>query len=331
MCKKCGRAHLPPTGKKCTRDNEMAEAASNGEVITMLTQLKEQFDTMQVQMDSMRAERNDTQMEIQQRPVDSDSSEPEEQEIMQDDESEQITPETLRSDVRAMERAARRIARFNDDDSDGSEEATTSRRRSSGKKSGSLLVAAAKVKKAIDWPHMHVSRLVAGERVGVVYKELRIEEFVYGFLEMLDAPKAKWDRKVMMGILKMLMQDAMDFSWANARGFYGLLGVDVEGGSKKWDDMEMVRDMRMMHSRAVFPPKAESKEGKKAFGGKNNQQNLRCCALYQKKACEQGRDHPPFSHACSYCAKTTGIAYRHPEEDCFRKSIDEAKNSKKRE
>ena len=54
MCKKCGRAHLPPTGKKCTRDNEMAEAASNGEVITMLTQLKEQFDTMQVQMDSMR-------------------------------------------------------------------------------------------------------------------------------------------------------------------------------------------------------------------------------------------------------------------------------------
>ena len=150
-------------------------------------------------------------MEIQQRPVDSDSSESEEQEIMQDDESEQITPETLRSDVRAMERAARRIARFNDDDSDDSEEATTSRRRSSGKKSGSLLVAAAKVKKAIDWPHMHVSRLVAGERVGVVYKELRIEEFVYGFLEMLDAPKAKWDRKVMMGILKMLMQGRHGF------------------------------------------------------------------------------------------------------------------------
>ena len=325
LCKKCSKTHMPPTGKKCTQEKELPESTTNDEVLGLLAQLKQQFDGMQLQMESMQAERNDTQAETQQ-SVEDESSE-------QGEESAATggMKLILRSDVRAMERAARRIARFKDDDSDDSEEATTTRPSSKGKKSGSLLVAADKVKKVIDWPHMHVSRLVNGQRVGVTYKELRIEEFVYGFLEMLDAPDAKWDRRVMLQILKMLMQDAMDFSWANARGFYGLLGVDVESGTKSWNDTDTVRDMRMIHSRAVFPAKIENKDTKKAVNGRNNNQNLKCCALYQKKACEQGRDHPPFSHACSYCARTTGVSYRHPEEDCFRKSIDEAKNLKKRE
>ena len=129
-----------------------------------------------------------------------------------------------------MQLAAQRIAQLGIDDDDPDERYTITKTKSNGKKSGSLRVAADVVQEAIDWPHLYITRVMDGARVGVPYKELRIQEFVYGFLEMLDNPKGKWDKEVMLNILKMLMQDAMDFPWGNARAFYELLGVDVENG-----------------------------------------------------------------------------------------------------
>ena len=178
---------------------------------------------------------------------------------------------------------------------------------------------------------MHVQRVVAGQRTAISYKELKVEEFVLGFLIMLDSPRGKWDKEVMLEILKMLLQDTVDFDWENARNFYQMVGLDVEAGVRRWTDMEAIRQQRIIHSRTVYPEKKESKESKKGNGGKNTARDLRCCALYQKRACEQNRDHQPFTHACSYCAKATGMAYRHPEEDCFRKTLEESKNSAKRE
>ena len=129
----------------------------------------------------------------------------------------------------------------------------------------------------------------------------------------------------------MLMQDTVDFAWENALNFYQMIGLDVEAGVRSWEDTEVIRDLRLVHSRTVYPEKKEAKDNKRPNSGKTTSQNLRCCALYQKRACEQNRDHPPFSHACSYCAKSTGVACCHPKEDCFCKSLDETKNSKKRE
>ena len=243
-----------------------------------------------------------------------------------------VTPAELRDDIRAMERAAKRIAQFREWDEEETDGTGTLNTRTNTKKSGSLMVAADKVKDTIDWPHMHIQRVSGGKRVGVQYKELTIAEFVFGFLEMLDAPKAKWDREVMLGILMFIMRDAIDFSWENARGFYQMVGIDVECGMRSWDDTDGIQSQRLLHSRTVLPEKKETKEVKKeANNNRTSSQNLRCCALYQKKACEQNRDHAPFSHACSYCARATGVAYRHPEDDCFRKTIDDSKNSKPRE
>ena len=136
-CKKCGKSHVPPTGKRCTQEREIPDSANNDEVLGLLSQLKQQFDTMQVQMQTLQAERTVAQTDDQQ-AIDSDNSEQEEG-ATADGETDLITPETLRDDVRAMERAARRIARFKEDDSDDSEEATTTRTRSKGKKSGSYI------------------------------------------------------------------------------------------------------------------------------------------------------------------------------------------------
>ena len=105
----------------------------------------------------------------------------------------------------------------------------------------------------------------------------------------------------------------------------------MEAGARRWTDTDAIRDLRLLHSRIPYPAKKETKESKKATPAKTGTQNLQCCAPYQKKACEQNRDHHPFTHACSYCARATGMAYRHPEDDCFRKTLEESKNLQKRE
>ena len=62
------------------------------------------------------------------------------------------------------------------------------RQRDRGRKSGSTLVASDLVRDRIDWPHMHVKRVIGGRRKNVEYTDLRIEEFVHGFLVMLASP-----------------------------------------------------------------------------------------------------------------------------------------------
>ena len=88
-----------------------------------------------------------------------------------------------------MAEAANRIAQLGIDNATKQDEsATTYRRRNAGKKSGSLMLAADEAKKTIDWPHLHVRRMVAGRKKSVPYAELMVEEFVCGFLGMIEAP-----------------------------------------------------------------------------------------------------------------------------------------------
>ena len=353
LCKTCGVVHAPPTGKKCRwqepepaeedSDNASgseigAEGGESSDLMQLMLQMKQQMDSrdqrMQQQMESIeqRMQRVETGGDSEsvgehQRQPQADSEEPS---IEQNTSMDVITPATLRSDVRAMQRAAQRIAQLGTDDLDDDDYAYGNR-RNNGKKSGSLMSAANNIKTRIDWPQMYVSRISAGTRVAINYKELKVEEFVLGYLTMLDAHKEQWDKELMLDILKMLLQDTVDFAWENALNFYQMIGLDVEAGVRKWEDIEVIRQLRLVHSRTVYPEKKENKEAKKPGNQKTTTQNLRCCALYQRRACEQNRDHPPFSHACSYCAKSTGMAYRHPEEDCFRKTLDDSKNSKKGE
>ena len=103
------------------------------------------------------------------------------------------TPQTIRNDARIMRQAMARLARLHMEDSDEEEPATVRTSCSRGKKSGYLLTAAETMEKSIDWPHLYVRRAVAGRRKPVTYGDLRIEEFVFGFLSMIDSPRCKWD------------------------------------------------------------------------------------------------------------------------------------------
>ena len=165
---------------------------------------------------------------------------------------------------------------------------------------------------------------------GIAYVDLKVEEFVAGFLGMIESPKCKWDYRRMTAILHMIMQDTIIFSWASALGFYEHLGIAVEKGELLWKDREAIRDQRLNYPRSSGPDKKEGKEGI-ANNNKPKPQLSRCCAPFQTKNCQQNRDHPPFMHACAYRFKTVTGVYRHAEADCARKTTDETKNGQRRE
>ena len=225
------------------------------------------------------------------------------------------TPGSLRLNIQLMALAAGRIAQLRGDDREDEDELVLPRTKAQGKKSGSLLVATDNVKHTIDWPHMHVRRIVNGRRKNLNYSELRVEEFVFGFLTMLENPISKMDSSIMIPLLRMLMQDAMDYSWANALNFYDTLGVKVEHGALQWHDTELIREYIMTYSRAVFPEKKEEKKE----GGKTQPRQAppgtRLCAAFQKHTCELNRDHATFTHACAYCWRTCNLLGKHPEND----------------
>ena len=248
---------------------------------------------------------------------------------------EPASPETLRRDRAIMQQASRRLARLRLEDWE--EDARMPGTRLAGKKSGSVMTAADVVMKRIDWAHFYIKRVASGTRKGITFKELKVEEFVFGFLCMLEAPHANFDFRYMICMLRHIMQDTIDFSWENARGFYQMVGVDVEQGAMKWTDVEVVKEMRMTYARTVFPPNREIKES--VSQPKETQRpalqtaavGMKCCAMFQKKECENPRDHQPYTHACAYCHRVKAALCRHPEDDCFRKTNDQAKNGRPRE
>ena len=331
-CRKCGIAHNPPTGKHCRQHRADEEPADEPEpdVMTLLLEMRARMDRME---DNMATSNDRDDRQLVQPDDDSEENVPvvPQVDLLDIPEEAEATPTSLRKDISLMAEAANRIAQLNVDDyDDDDDERYFNRRRRNGKKSGSQMMASDSVQKTIDWPHLHVRRLVAGKRKSVAYADLRSEEFVVGFLAMIGSARCKWNYRTMTGILEMIMQDTIDFSWANARSFYEMLGLAVEDGDLTWDDKETIRDARLTYSRTVFPDKKEATETPAATP-KAKPALTKCCALFQRGGCTHNRDHPPFLHACAYCYKTVAGTYRHMESECARKNTDEAKNGQRRE
>ena len=241
-----------------------------------------------------------------------------------------ITPNAMREDTDLMARATQRLARVRAMHEDNENDREAQKSKAAGKKSGCMLVSTENVLERIDWPHMYVTRFTGGKRKGVPYDELTMDEFVFGFVSMLESPFCKWDYRAMGRILRTVMQDSINFSWPIARAIYEMIGVDVEKGLMDWTDSDLIREMRFNHAQTLGAEKREAKETVKPQP-RQAPVGSRCCGAYQTKTCEQTTDHPPFSHACAYCLRVCGVLYRHSEADCIRRVADAAKNGKKRE
>ena len=348
-CRKCGVVHAPPTGKHCRNQNDESTDTDDGEpvnheaepdVLQLMIQMKQQMDIQSKQMGEfgdrlVRIEQGGT---AQRQEDDGNNGDVTSRALTERNDIQSnaaadgsgATPDSLRRDMRLMRQAAARLARLETDDSDDDIGSAIPRQRSNGKKSGATLTANDSIEKTIDWPHFHVKRMAAGKRKVVQFGELRVEEFVYGFIAMLKAPKSKLQFRDMIDMLQNMMQDTMEFSWPSALTFYETLGQEVERKETQWDNNDRVRELRMQYARTVFPGRRENKEAPKpqllpAPPG------MKCCIPFQRKACESERDHPPFTHACTYCFRTKAALCRHAEDECMRKNIDATKNGRTRE
>ena len=166
MCRKCGRSHQPPTGKKCRLEEvvdeleEVVDELEDGEdTMPLLRQLKRQMDAMEENMKEMQEARR---VETEERNSTVVAAEPQQQDSAASSDMQIVDSTTLRNYIRAMQKAAQRIAQFKDDQLEEDELGATNKSKSNGKKSGSLLVAADRVDNRIDWPHMYVTRSQRG-------------------------------------------------------------------------------------------------------------------------------------------------------------------------
>ena len=330
--------HPPPTGKHCQNDirDEPEDTQNQDNVMAVLLDIKQQMGDFRDQMGEMNNRMKavedggqSEQREERNSEVGSDSEEA--GSVQADTHDDEASPVSLRKDLRLMRQAAEKLARLRMDDSDDNDMEDLPKTRDNGKKSGATMTAVQSVRTRIDWPHFYVQRMGAGKTKGVICSELKVEEFVFGFLAMLRAAKGKWEKEEMLDLLQNMMQDTMEFSWANALTFYEKLGIDIEKKLTSWASLERIRELRMTYARTVFPQKREVKEGYKGGSLQAAPNNMKCCMAYQKHSCEMDRDHHPFTHACVYCFKARSAICRHPEEDCMRKGSDASKNGKPRE
>ena len=227
-CKKCGESHDPPTGKQCKlrEHDKETPAGLPPNIVTLLTGISSKITDISDRVRTIEDERREEKAILSTNNTTNSPQILETQEGL----ATSASPQTLREDARLMRQAANRLARLQLDDSDDEDFGVSRNGRYHGKKSGAEMTAADKVEKRIDWPHWYVRRLVGAKSTPLTFSELRIEEFVFEFLDMLDSPKCKWDYRMMTQILKHMMRDTMDFSWGSARSFYEMAGLEIEKG-----------------------------------------------------------------------------------------------------
>ena len=146
----------------------------------------------------------------------------------------------------------------------------------------------------------------------VTYDNLSLTQFVQGFVKnVLDEPNQK-SRDKMLAYLGDLMEDATDFTWANAKAAHAVLLCQMERGVLTWADTSRIERIRRAH--------AQKHSITKQNWGKN-QENKRpwFCKQFQSGACNFFRDHEVSGclhrHICAYCL-SQGRQLVHAEKDC---------------
>ena len=233
-----------------------------------------------------------------------------------------ITVEALKNNAEVVNRAAQRIHELNlqeYDLPDASRIGTGNINR--GKKSGSISKASDKVIKDLDWPHYHITRGI--NLTPSSYEELSVEEFILGYIRMLRDTDSTFDKDVMLEILEDLMEDVIDFSWGNAKGFYKSIGLEIERGKFAWDDSATIQKKRFTQCRVQKAVEKQEVKPKKQI---QVPANAVCCPQYQLGLCDKKFDHLPHIHACAFCFTNRNLVHKHKESDCFFKPKVNSKN-----
>ena len=223
--------------------------------------------------------------------------------------------DSLRNNADIVNLAARRLAELGMQETQDQDSRVMSGSAGKGKKSGAVSKATDKVVKDVDWPHYHVTR--GADLLPSGYDELSLDEFCLGYIRMLRDADSKFNLHVMLEILEDLLEDTVDFSWKNVKGYYRSLGLDVEKGKVNWEDTAAIQKRRFTKCRVFKPTTKSSSEIKFA---KTMPQGGSCCKLFQAAECDRESDHYPYVHACLYCWQHKKALYKHNESQCFSKA-----------
>ena len=351
-CKTCGTRHPPPTGRRCRfatpesndreQDQEDAPPSEHSDldslevdnehttdnpgdvVVGAISKVAEQMENI-----AQRLERALGAASVVDQPValplprNSAQSVPQPT-ASQDPEPPQATPSSLRADEDLMVRVARRLRELGDDEQDDSAHGATAAPLTTkkGKRSGQVRTVEDIVIREVDWPHLNVYRGAA--RRPVKYGDMTVTEFVYGYLQMIHNPRNRFDKDVMMGILRNIMEDALTYPWDNVRNFYRVLSSMVEMDRVQWTDTEQISTLRYHYAHR---PSNMYRAQQATPSGRQNGESIKTCAAYQRGECTETGDHAGLLHACVFCARVKQTAYPHAEKDCRRKKFMQSKNA----
>ena len=149
-----------------------------------------------------------------------------------------------------------------------------------------------------------------------------IPEFIFGYLQLVDQPDARFDISVMWDLSKNMMEYATEYPWGNVKKKILIVGSQVENERLEWTDTVTINKLRTKH--------AQKHEivVKKANPTPKVPEKLRYCGPYQRSQCAERGDHNRLKHMCAFCYKMKATPYPHPEADCRgRSTADQSKNA----
>ena len=155
-----------------------------------------------------------------------------------------------------------------------------------------------------------------------------MEQFVFGFLRIVDLEQNTTIRANMVDYLMKFFQNVCDYGWLQVKGAHQVLLSSMEEGIVTWANLKQCHKIRKSHlvhankstpvtkdTRPQTPSRSQTQTG--------NRKYTIPCEKYQTNTCGQPGDHHSTSvthkHSCAYCLYWKKRFFNHGEFECTEK------------
>ena len=149
------------------------------------------------------------------------------------------------------------------------------------------------------WPHSHLTFL--HHKRETRYEDLKLEEFVASYGEILQSPDiTDQEKTARLRHLVSLMYFAQQYEWHAMLSFHGAVLLEIERGTLKWGDSFLHLESRTLYSH--LKSSTSTRPNKSAMP-------ILFCRDYQRQQCSQSQDHYGYirgerkwlRHICAEC------------------------------
>ena len=158
------------------------------------------------------------------------------------------------------------------------------------------------------WPQFYVFDFIEGK--GAHYDDLTVQEFVYGFVQMIIDPQWADDSKYLLRYLARFLEDVKDKpnDWEELRKLHAMIATLIEKKAIKWSSRTAIDRLkaRFFNSRGDSTVNRESTI---------SDEDRKPCIAWNMDKCGKGGSHTGVVHKCSRCHRM-GIVRRHKAINC---------------